>query len=116
MTTVTTALILASFGFLSYRFASRRDERAFRLEGFRPRTPMSERTLSYYDEQRRYADLVAIYGRGDVPDADLGIGEDRVVDVPPASAPIVSARPTRKTGVPAGVSAVSALARPRHRC
>ncbi|WP_327110681.1 hypothetical protein OHB12_23205 [Nocardia sp. NBC_01730] len=104
MTVLTTVLILAFSGFLIYHFAPRRDERAFRLERFHPRTPMSDQTCSYYDVQRRYSDLAAIYGRGDILDKDLpGIAEaDRAVGVRPVPAPITSARPTRKTGVPAG--------------
>lgn len=42
----------------------------FRLERHRP-SSLSDWTASYYDEQRRYSDLVAVYGRGDVPDAEV---------------------------------------------
>ncbi|WP_174187070.1 hypothetical protein [Nocardia barduliensis] len=70
MTALATLLLVALFGFLIWHYTPRRDERAFRLERFHPGTPMSDQTLSYYDHQRRYPDLAAIHGRGDIPDRD----------------------------------------------
>lgn len=68
MTTFATLLFVAAFGYLVYRYLPRGTERAFRLERFHPRTPVSDRPASYYDERRRYTDLAAIYGRNDVPE------------------------------------------------
>ncbi|MFI5536854.1 hypothetical protein ACIA5H_10715 [Nocardia sp. NPDC051900] len=72
-----TLLLTALLGCLIYRFAPERDTRTFRLERFHPATPMSDQPLSYYDHQRRYSDLAAIYGRGDVPDPDLPSGANQ---------------------------------------
>ncbi len=71
MTALATLLIVALFGYLIHRFAPRNDERAFRLERFHPGMPVSHQSLSYYDHQRRYSDLTAVYGRGDVPHQGL---------------------------------------------
>ncbi|MGK8520998.1 hypothetical protein ACRS6B_05295 [Nocardia asteroides] len=68
MTALATLLLAAMSGYLFYRRAPRRDERAFRLEHFHPGTPVAHQTRSYYDHQRGYSDLAAIYGRADVPD------------------------------------------------
>ncbi|MFE7743429.1 hypothetical protein [Nocardia sp. NPDC057455] len=76
MTALATLLLVALFGCLIYRFAPKRDERAFRLERFHPGTPMSDQTLSYYDHQRRYSDLAAIHGHRDMPDPDLSSGAE----------------------------------------
>ncbi|WP_330233467.1 hypothetical protein OHA40_13935 [Nocardia sp. NBC_00508] len=71
MTALASLCTVAVFSFLIYRFAPRPYERAFRLERFHPGTPMSDEPLSYYDDQRRYSDLAAIYGRSDIPDPEL---------------------------------------------
>ncbi|MEU2040209.1 hypothetical protein [Nocardia niwae] len=71
MTALTILLLAALLAYPIYRFAPGRDPRTFRLERFHPGTPMSDQTPSSYDYQRRYSDLSAIYGRGDVPDAEL---------------------------------------------
>ncbi|MGQ4597095.1 hypothetical protein [Nocardia sp. R6R-6] len=70
MTALATLCTVAVFGFLIYLFGPKRDERNFRLERFHPGIPLSDRTLSHYDYQRRYSDLAAIYSRADVPDPD----------------------------------------------
>ncbi|WP_338769286.1 hypothetical protein V7968_05315 [Nocardia vulneris] len=69
MTTVATLLVVAVLGYAIYHYLPKGAERAFRLERFQPRSPLSDWTASYYDEQRRYADLAAIYGRNDTPEA-----------------------------------------------
>ncbi|MGW4846113.1 hypothetical protein [Nocardia brasiliensis] len=69
MTTFATLLVVAVLGYLIYHYLPKGAERAFRLERFQPRGPLSDWTSSYYDEQRRYADLAAIYGRNDTPEA-----------------------------------------------
>ncbi|GAA5102031.1 hypothetical protein [Nocardia iowensis] len=71
MSTFVSVIIVVVFGYLIYRYIPKGAERAFRLERFHPRSPMSDWPSSYYDEQRRYADLTAIYGRRDAPDAPL---------------------------------------------
>ncbi|WP_280251021.1 hypothetical protein [Nocardia abscessus] len=94
MTALATLLLLALFGYLIYRYAPSRDERAFRLERFHPGTPMSDQTLSYYDHQRRYSDLAAIYGHSDVPDPDSPsmAKSTAIAPRPPASALGLSSR------------------------
>ncbi|WP_280297162.1 hypothetical protein [Nocardia abscessus] len=82
MTALATLLLLVLFGYLIYRYAPSRDEHAFRLERFHPGTPMSDQTLSYYDHQRRYSDLAAIYGHSDVPDPDLPSAEKSTAIAP----------------------------------
>jgi hypothetical protein len=71
MTALATLFLIALSSYLIHRFASRRDERAFRLERFHPGTSMSDHLPSHYDYQRRYSDLAAIHGRLDVPDPGL---------------------------------------------
>ncbi|MBF6128104.1 hypothetical protein [Nocardia brasiliensis] len=68
MTTFATLLVVAVLGYLIYHYLPKGAERAFRLERFQPHGPLSDWTASYYDEQRRYADLAAIYGRNDTPE------------------------------------------------
>ncbi|MBF6296396.1 hypothetical protein IU459_02430 [Nocardia amamiensis] len=70
MNALATLFIVVLFGYLIYHYAPGRDERTFRLERFHPGTPMSDWVVSYYDDQRRYSDLAAIYSRGDAPDPD----------------------------------------------
>ncbi|MBF6334597.1 hypothetical protein IU450_01720 [Nocardia abscessus] len=102
MTVLATLFLVALSGYLIYRYAPSRDERAFRLERFHPGTPMSDQTLSYYDHQRRYSDLAAIYGHSDVPDPDLPsvTKPTALAPRPPASALGPS---SRKAGSPAPV-------------
>ncbi|WP_405160181.1 hypothetical protein OG203_27585 [Nocardia sp. NBC_01499] len=76
MTTFLTLLVVAVFGYLIYHYLPSGTERAFRLERFRPRGPMSDWTASYYDEQRRHSDLSAIYGRGDLPEPKLPVAKE----------------------------------------
>ncbi|MEV6556479.1 hypothetical protein AB0M22_12240 [Nocardia sp. NPDC051756] len=98
MTTLATLIIVAAFGYLVYRSIPRGAERAFRLERFHPRTPMSDWTSSYYDEQRRYSDLAAIYGRRDVPEAEpAAVHEPEPVQPKAVPAAPVLAEPTRPT-------------------
>ncbi|MFI6211919.1 hypothetical protein ACIBCD_07975 [Nocardia brasiliensis] len=68
MTTFATLLVVAVLGYLIYHYLPKGAQRAFRLDRFQPRGPLSDWTASYYDEQRRYADLAAIYGRNDTPE------------------------------------------------
>lgn len=99
MTTLATLIIVAAFGYLVYRYIPRGTERAFRLERFHPRTPMSDWTSSYYDEQRRYSDLAAVYGRSDVPEP-VAVEEPETVRpkaVPAAPAPAAPPRPVAGT-------------------
>ncbi|MEV6319788.1 hypothetical protein AB0M45_01140 [Nocardia sp. NPDC051787] len=70
MNALATLFILAVFGYSIYHYAPKRNEPTFRLERFHPCTPMSDRSVSYYEDQRRYSDLAAIYSREDVPDPD----------------------------------------------
>ncbi|MFE9579138.1 hypothetical protein ACFYO1_22325 [Nocardia sp. NPDC006044] len=100
MTTLATLIIVAALGYLVYRAIPRGAERAFRLERFHPHSPMSDWTSSYYDEQRRYADLAAIYGRGDVPEAEPAVIREPETAQPEAipAAPALA----EPTGQPAG--------------
>ncbi|MFI6171488.1 hypothetical protein ACIBCN_32250 [Nocardia sp. NPDC051052] len=68
MTTFATLLVVAAFGYLIYRYLPKGAQRAFRLDRYHPSSPMSDWTSSYYDDQRRYSDLAAVYGRRDAPD------------------------------------------------
>ncbi|MFC9439636.1 hypothetical protein [Nocardia sp. NPDC057030] len=99
MTTLATLIIVAALGYLIYRAIPRGAERAFRLERFHPSSPMSDWTSSYYDEQRRYVDLAAIYGRRDAPEV-----AQAVVRAPetaqPEAIPTATA-PAEPTGQPA---------------
>ncbi|WP_330250903.1 hypothetical protein OG874_32560 [Nocardia sp. NBC_00565] len=70
MTALATVLVLASFAYLVHRFAPKHPDEAFRLERFRAPGPLTGESPSYYENQRQYADLAAIYGRNDVPDPD----------------------------------------------
>lgn len=70
MTALATILVLASFAYLVHRFAPRHPDEIFRLERFRAPGPLAGQSPSYYENQRQYADLAAIYGRNDVPDPD----------------------------------------------
>ncbi|MEU7766798.1 hypothetical protein AB0B25_16945 [Nocardia sp. NPDC049190] len=99
MTFLAALLVAASSGYLIYRFAPRRAERAFRLERFHPRALASDRPLSHYDYQRRYSDLAAIYGRNDVPDRGLPDTEEAVRPIS-GSGPVAR---SRKPGSPASV-------------
>lgn len=97
MTTLATLIIVTAFGYLIYRAIPRGAERAFRLERFHPRGPMSDWTSSYYDEQRRYADMAAIYGRRDVPEAEQAVAREPESAQPEAipGAPVL-AEPARQ--------------------
>lgn len=70
MTALATLLVIAAFAYLVHRFAPRRPSEVFRLERFHAPGPLTDRSPSYYENQRQYADLAAIYGRNDVPDPD----------------------------------------------
>ena len=70
MSTVLALIVVAAFGYLIYRFLPNRAERAFRLDRYYPNVPVSEQNESYYEQRRRYSDLAAVYGRGDVPDPE----------------------------------------------
>ncbi|MGY4100207.1 hypothetical protein ACW2Q0_11735 [Nocardia sp. R16R-3T] len=72
MTAVAALLVIAAFAYLIRRVAPRRPSEVLRLERFHAPGPLTERSPSYYENQRQYADLVAIYGHGDVPDPDAG--------------------------------------------
>jgi hypothetical protein len=53
-------LVVAAFAVIVYKFALRADGRAVGLlERYRPHAPMSDWSLSFREEQRQYADLVA---------------------------------------------------------
>ncbi|MEV4127434.1 hypothetical protein [Nocardia sp. NPDC049707] len=71
MTALATLLVIAAFAYLVHRFGPRRPSDGFRLDRFRAPGPLTEWSPSYYENQRQYADLTAIYGRGDVPDPDV---------------------------------------------
>ncbi|MGW4768153.1 hypothetical protein ACWEO2_08920 [Nocardia sp. NPDC004278] len=70
MSALATVLVIAFFGYLVHRYAPRRPDAVFRLERFHAPGPLADRSPSYYENQRQYVDLAAIYGRGDVPDPD----------------------------------------------
>jgi len=70
MTALATLLAVAFFAYLVHRYAPKQASEAFRLERFHAPGPLTDRSPSYYENQRQYADLTAIYGRGDVPDPD----------------------------------------------
>ncbi|MFD6154995.1 hypothetical protein ACFWF7_17065 [Nocardia sp. NPDC060256] len=88
MTTFATLLVVAAFGYLIYRYLPKGTGRAFRLDRYHPHSPMSDWPSSYYDEQRRYSDLAAIYGRSDVPE-----------QISPQVAPVDRTEPPRLTTV-----------------
>lgn len=71
MSTFAALLVVAVFAYLLYRYVLRERSDLFRLERFRPSGSLTDWTRSYYDDQRQYADLAAVYGRGDAPDPDL---------------------------------------------
>ncbi|WP_433660254.1 hypothetical protein ACQPW1_46620 [Nocardia sp. CA-128927] len=102
MTTFATLIAVAVFGYPIYRYMPRGAERAFRLERFHPSTPMSDWTSSYYDDQRRYSDLAAIYGRRDLPDVEP-TGVQASTSAAPQAVPAATPKPaaaesTRQTG------------------
>ncbi|MFQ6393546.1 hypothetical protein ACLMAJ_08845 [Nocardia sp. KC 131] len=105
MTAIVTVLVIAFFTYLVHHFAPNRAGEAFRLERFRAPGLLADWSPSYYEDQRRYSDLVAIYGRNDVPDPDL-----RGAAMTPVAAARAKAVPTektspvqlRKTGLPCG--------------
>jgi hypothetical protein len=70
MIALATLLVIAVFAYAIYRFAPRTDEESFRLDRFRPPGPLADWTPAHREDQRRYSDLAAIYGRNDVPDPD----------------------------------------------
>jgi hypothetical protein len=70
MTALAALLVIAVFAYLVYRYAPRQPGEAFHLERFHAPGPLTDWSPSYYENQRQYADLAAIYGRGDVPDPD----------------------------------------------
>lgn len=69
MTALLTLLVIAAFVHLVHRFAPRHP-RAFHLEQFHAPGSLSDSSRTYYEKRRQYADLAAIYGRGDMPDPD----------------------------------------------
>ncbi|RDI46627.1 hypothetical protein [Nocardia mexicana] len=53
--------VVVIFAAIVYRFAPTRGQRAAELlERYRPHAPMSDWSLSYYDDRRQYSELVAI--------------------------------------------------------
>ncbi|WP_433682207.1 hypothetical protein [Nocardia sp. CA-119907] len=70
MSALATVLVIAFFGYQVHRYAPRQPGAVFRLERFHAPGPLTDWSPSYYENQRQYADLAAIYGRGDVPDPD----------------------------------------------
>ena len=60
VTLLISVLVVAAFAVIAYRFALRADGRTVGLlERYRPHAPMADWSLSFRDEQRQYADLVA---------------------------------------------------------
>ncbi|MEV6277355.1 hypothetical protein [Nocardia sp. NPDC051832] len=71
MTAILTFLVVAAFVYAIFHFAPPRRQDLFRLDRFVGAGPLFESTLAPdYEAQRQYSDLVAIYGRSDVPDVD----------------------------------------------
>ncbi|WP_406234215.1 hypothetical protein [Nocardia sp. NBC_01009] len=102
MTAIVTVLVLGFFVYLSYHYAPKRAEEIFRLDRFRAPGPLTDWSPSYYEDQRRYSDLAAIYGRSDMPDPDLGSTARPAVAAQRAeSGPITKGSPVqlRKTGL-----------------
>ncbi|WP_069167404.1 hypothetical protein [Nocardia altamirensis] len=97
MSTFAALLIVAVFGYAIYHYLPRGAERAFRLERFHPRTPMSDWSTSYYEDQRRYSDLAAIYGRSDLPDTRPALDPttDELAQSAQASGEDAAAQPTK---------------------
>jgi hypothetical protein len=71
MTAIVTLLVIALFSYLVHHYAPKRSQEIFRLERFRAPGPLTDWLPSYYEEQRQYSDLAAMYGRSDVPDPGL---------------------------------------------
>ncbi|MEV6429110.1 hypothetical protein [Nocardia sp. NPDC051463] len=102
MTAIATVLVLGFCTYLVHHYAPKRPEEIFRLDRFRAPGPLTDRSPSYYEDQRRYSDLVAIYGRSDVPDPDLGSAARPAVAAPRSEAgPIDKGSPVQlwKTGL-----------------
>ncbi|MBY8859164.1 hypothetical protein K7711_22005 [Nocardia sp. CA2R105] len=60
VTFLASVLVVAAFAVIVYRLALRGAGRAVGLlERYRPHAPMSDWSLSFRDDQRQYADLVA---------------------------------------------------------
>ncbi|WP_067884208.1 hypothetical protein [Nocardia vaccinii] len=64
VTFLASVLVVAAFAVIVYRFSPRGGGRATGLlERYRPHAPMADWSLSFRDEQRQYADLVAAESR-----------------------------------------------------
>ncbi len=64
VTFLASVLVVAAFAVIAYRFAPRGGGRAAGLlERYRPHAPMADWSLSFRDDQRQYADLVAAESR-----------------------------------------------------
>ncbi|WP_067681157.1 hypothetical protein [Nocardia miyunensis] len=60
VTFLTSVLVVAAFAVIVHRFALRGGGRMVGLlERYRPHAPMADWSLSFRDDQRQYADLVA---------------------------------------------------------
>ncbi|WP_433198144.1 hypothetical protein ACQP1G_03120 [Nocardia sp. CA-107356] len=70
MTAVATLLVITFFAYLVHRYAPKHPDEIFHLNRFRSPDPLTDWSPSYYENQRQYTDLAAIYGRNDVPDPD----------------------------------------------
>ncbi|MFD0365383.1 hypothetical protein ACFQZZ_28440 [Nocardia sp. GCM10030253] len=93
MTAIVTVLAIAFLTYLVHHYAPKRSEEIFRLERFHAPGLLADRSLTYYEDQRRYSDLAAIYGRSDVPDPDL-----RGATLPPVTSQRAESGPTRAAG------------------
>ncbi|MFE7796894.1 hypothetical protein [Nocardia sp. NPDC057440] len=102
MAAIFTVLVIGFVTYLISHYAPKRPEEIFRLDRFRAPGPLTDWSPSYYEDQRRYSDLAAIYGRSDVPDPDLGSAARPAVGARRAeSGPIAECNPVqlRKTGL-----------------
>ncbi|MFQ6328307.1 hypothetical protein ACLMAL_19480 [Nocardia sp. CWNU-33] len=102
MTAIVTVLVLGFCTYLIYHYAPKRSEEIFRIDRFRAPGPLTDWPSSYYEDQRRYSDLAAIYGRSDMPDPDLGSAARPAVAAQRAeSGPIATRKPVQlcKTGL-----------------
>ncbi|MFI9506783.1 hypothetical protein [Nocardia sp. NPDC052566] len=99
MTALAALLALIAFGYFLRRYAPYRNDEAFRLDRYRPPSPLTDWSSSYYDEQRRYTDLVAVYGRRDMPDPGPPVANSTEEAAPASaySAPSEATSPNSKT-------------------
>ncbi|WP_227997443.1 hypothetical protein [Nocardia australiensis] len=102
MTALVTLLVIALASYLMHYFGPKRSERTFAPHRFRPSGSLTDRSPTYYDEQRRYSDLAAIYGRDYLPDPDFaGPGAPRraATSSPGNRVPEAKTVQLRKTGL-----------------